>query len=86
MTKDLPWLIGLGVAIIFFAIFEARALWHPDRQNTLSRFVYNAVHNRPVTTYMMGMFTALLMVHLLAHFCPSEGAMTAGLFLWWGVG
>jgi hypothetical protein len=70
MTKDLPWLIGLFVALVFFAVFEARAIWHPDKQNTLSRFVYNTVHDRPVTIYLMGGFTAALIIHLLAHWCP----------------
>jgi hypothetical protein len=72
MTKDLPWLIGLAVAAVFFAIFEARAIWHPDKQNTLSRFVYNMVHDKPMTIYLIGMFTGVLVVHLFAHFCPAS--------------
>jgi hypothetical protein len=71
MTKDLPWLIGLTVAVLFFAIFEARAIWHPDRQNTLSRFIYNKFHDRPITVYFTGMLTAVLVVHLFAHLCPA---------------
>ena len=71
MTKDLPWIIGLGIMIIFFAIFEARAIWHSDRQDTLSTFIYKTVHDKPVTLYLLGMFTGILIVHLFAHFCPS---------------
>jgi len=69
VTKDLPWLIGIFGAVVFFAIFEARAIWHPDRQNTLSRFIYNIFHGRTITVYFAGLFTALLIVHLFAYWC-----------------
>jgi hypothetical protein len=71
MNMDLPWLVFLAVAVMFFAIFETRAIWEPDRQDTLSHFVYKVVHDRPVTIYLIGMFTGVLVVHLFAHFCPA---------------
>lgn len=34
-----PWIIGILLAIVFFAVFEGIALSHPDRINTLSTFI-----------------------------------------------
>lgn len=68
---DLPWLIGLVIIIAFFAVFEVRAVRNPDKQHTLSRFIYNTVHDRPVTIYLLGMLTGILIVHLFAHWCPT---------------
>ena len=71
MSMDLPWLIGLAVAAVFFAVFETRAILEPGRQDTLSHFVYKTVHDRPMTIYLIGMFTGVLVVHLFAHWCPA---------------
>lgn len=65
-----PWIIGVIVAIIFFGYFEARALRHPERQNTLSRTIYLLGSNWPLSIFIMGMFTGGLAVHFFWHWCP----------------
>lgn len=71
---DWPWLlIALPICLAVFIVFEARALLHRDRQNTLSRFCYNTGRRWPISLYLAGMFTGILVVHLFAHFCPPGG-------------
>jgi hypothetical protein len=71
-----PWIIGTLGAIAFFAYFEWRAFAHPDRQNTLSRAVYNIGANWPLSIFIMGMFCGGLSVHFFWHWCP--GAQSIG--------
>ena len=68
---NVPWIIGITIAIIFFAWFEARAIRHPDRQNTLSRFIYTIGSKWPLSIWIMGVFAGGLAVHLLWHWCPA---------------
>jgi hypothetical protein len=75
-----PWIIGILVAIVFFAIFEARAFRFPDQQNTLSRFIYNLGSNWPLSIYLMGNFTGGLAVHFFWHWCPA-GSISTGWLL-----
>ena len=68
---DEPWLlIALPICLVVFFFFEGRALLHPDRENTLSRFIYNTGKQWPLSLYFAGMFTGILIVHLFAHWCP----------------
>jgi hypothetical protein len=71
LDEDIPWLIGGFVALVFFVVFEVRALRHSDRQNTLSRFIYSIAKRWPISLYFAGLFTGLLIVHLFQHWCPS---------------
>lgn len=73
---DLPWLMGLLCAIAFFAYFEARAFKHGDRQNTLSRTIYNVGKNWPLSIWLMGVFAGGLAVHLFWQWCPDLGLGT----------
>lgn len=73
-----PWILGTLGAILFFAYFEARAFKHPERQNTLSRYIYNIGSNWPLSIWLMGMFAGGLAVHFFWHFCP-PGSITTGL-------
>ena len=65
-----PWIIGTLVAIVFFAVFEYRALAHPDRENTLSRFIYTIGSAFPLSIWIMGAFCGGLAVHFFWHWCP----------------
>jgi hypothetical protein len=72
VSRDLPWLlIALPIAIALFAIFEGRALLHPDRYNTLSRSCYDVGRRWPITIWLAGVATGILVVHLFAHWCPT---------------
>jgi hypothetical protein len=68
-----PWVFGILAAIIFFAVFEVRAFRHPDRQNTLSRFVFTIGQKFPLSIFMMGLFVGGLAVHFFWHWCPDVG-------------
>lgn len=69
-----PWITGLLLAIIFFAVFEAMAFRHPDRVNTLSHAVYTLGKTWPLSIWLMGMFAGGLAVHFFWHWCPDAGA------------
>lgn len=72
-----PWIIGLLAAILFFAYFEAYAFKHPDRQNTLSRSIYNLGSTWPLSIWIMGMFCGALATHFFWHYCP-PGSISGG--------
>lgn len=71
------WIIGLLVAIVFFAVFEFMAFRHPERYNTLSRCIYTIGSEWPLSIFIMGMFCGGLAVHFFWHWCP-EGALSVG--------
>lgn len=75
-----PWWIGSAMAIFFFAYFEARAFRHPERQNTLSRWIYQIGQTWPLSIFLMGGFTFGLAVHFFWHWCP-DMAQSVGM-LW----
>lgn len=68
-----PWIIGTLAAILFFAIFEARAFRHPERQNTLSRSIWLLGERWPLSIFLMGMFAGGLAAHFFWHWCPDAG-------------
>jgi hypothetical protein len=74
---DLPWIIGLFAAIVFFAVFETYALRHPDRQNTLSMAIYTLGSKWPLSIFIMGMFCGALATHFFWHYCP-PGSVSTG--------
>lgn len=75
---NLPWIIGILLAIAFFAFFEWRAFMHPLRQNTLSRFIYNIGSEWPLSIWLMGVFCGSLATHLFWHWCPATTALGGG--------
>lgn len=75
---DTPWIIGTIAAILFFIIFEARAFRHPDRQNTLSRAIYNVGASWPLSIWIMGVLAGSLATHFFWHFCP-VGSISTGM-------
>lgn len=78
---DSPWLVGTALAIAFFAWFEVRAFRHPERQNTLSRWIYNLGQNWPLSIWLMGMLAGGLAVHFFWHWCPPGSVSTGWLRL-----
>jgi hypothetical protein len=74
---DLPWDIGLFVAIVFFAYFEARAFRHPEQQNTLSHWIYTIGSKWPLSIWLMGMLAGSLATHFFWRWCPA-GSISAG--------
>lgn len=64
------WVICTLVAILVFAIGESYAFRHPERQNTLSRAIYNLGKNWPFAIFLMGMFAGGMAVHLFWNWCP----------------
>lgn len=74
---NLPWVIGVIIAIIFFAVFETYALRHPDRLNTLSMAIYKLGASWPLSIWICGVFAGGLAVHFFWHFCPA-GSISGG--------
>ncbi len=70
---NLPWNLAAIAAIGFFAYFEARAFRHPDRQNTLSRWIFNLGQTWPLSIFLMGFMCGGLAVHFFWHWCPDVG-------------
>ena len=64
------WVICTLGAILAFAIGETYAFRHPERQNTLSRAIYNLGKNWPLAIFLMGMFAGGMAVHLFWSWCP----------------
>jgi hypothetical protein len=67
VTEDLPWIVGGVVALIFFFIFEARAIRHPERYNTLSLFLVDLGQRWPISIFFMGALVGALTVHLFYY-------------------
>jgi hypothetical protein len=63
MRKNLPWIVGIFLAICFFAYFESAAFAHPDRYNTLSHFIASIGATWPFSLVLFGMFIGGLSVH-----------------------
>lgn len=74
-----PWIIGSIVAILFFAFFEWRAFKYADRQNTLSRWIYDMGRTWPLSIWLMGMLAGGLAVHFFWHWCPPGSTSTGWL-------
>lgn len=63
MKPNLPWIVGIFAAIVFFAVFEGLAFSHPDRYNTLSHFIATIGSRWPLSIFLMGQLTGGLAVH-----------------------
>jgi hypothetical protein len=66
---DTVWIVGIVVAIIFFAFAETYAFKHPDRHNTLSRFIASAGAKWPLSIWIMGLFAGILAAHFFWPWC-----------------
>jgi hypothetical protein len=63
------WIVLAFLVLVGFALLEAFALDHPNRQWTLSRFMATLGANFPLTLVLWGMFVGGLSVHFFWHFC-----------------
>lgn len=68
------WIVSALCAILVFAIGENYAFRHGDRQNTLSRWIFNMGKTWPLSIYLMGFLSGGLAVHFFWHWCPDVGA------------
>lgn len=57
------WIVWAVVCIVVFAIGEAYAFAHPDRQNSLSRTVATIGAKWPMSIWLMGVGTGILASH-----------------------
>lgn len=76
-----PWIILTLLAIAAFAYFEWRAFRWPQRQNTLSRFVYDVGAKWPLAIWLCGVFAGGLAVHFFWHWCPAGSFSTGALLV-----
>lgn len=76
-TGDLPWIVGLAVALVYFAIFEVLGFIKPAKYNTLSHAVYTIGAHWTLAIMLMGMFVGGLGVHFFWHWCPM-GSISGG--------
>lgn len=67
------WVVWLLVIIVSFALIEGYALRHPERQNTLSRFIWGLGQEWPLTLVLFGMLFGGLAVHFFWNWCPAVG-------------
>jgi hypothetical protein len=65
------WIVGILVAIVFFAVAEGYAFRYHDRQNTLSRFIWTIGQNWPLSIWLMGLFAGCLASHFFWHWDPA---------------
>jgi hypothetical protein len=77
LQGDLPWVIGLLIAIIYFAIFEYLGFVKPGKFNTLSHAVYTVGAHWTLAIFFMGSFVGGLGVHFFWHWCPA-GSISGG--------
>jgi len=68
---NLPWILGLLACAIYFSYFEWRAFKHPERNNTLSRFVWGVGQKWPLSLVLYGMLVGGLAVHFFWNWCPA---------------
>jgi hypothetical protein len=73
-----PWIIFLLAIIIGFTILESYAFKHPDRENTLSRFVWSVGQKWPLSLVLWGMLIGGLSVHFFWNWCPALMPLGAG--------
>ncbi len=71
--SNLPWIIGILLAVAYFAYFEWRAFAYPEKQVTLSRFVWSIGRAWPLSIFLFGMLCGGLAVHFFWNWCPDIG-------------
>ncbi len=71
------WIIGFIFSIAFFYVVEGFAFRHPERQNTLSRAIYDLGSKFPLAIWIMGVAAGSLATHFFWHWCP-PGSISIG--------
>ncbi len=74
---DLPWIVGLVLAIAYFAVFEVLGFVRPGKFNTLSHAVYTVGAHWAFAIFLMGGFCFGLATHFFWHYCP-PGSINSG--------
>lgn len=69
--RDWIWTLWLIAIVVSFAIFEVRAFKFPERQDTLSRFIWNIGQKWPLSLVLFGMLFGGLAVHFYWNWCPA---------------
>lgn len=65
------WIIWLLVIVVSFTVLEAYAFKHPERENTLSRFVWTVGQKWPLSLVLWGMLIGGLSVHFYWNWNPA---------------
>lgn len=63
MKRYRPWLVGLVLAVAYFAVFETLAFTSPDTHASLSNAVATIGHNWPLSIWFCGYFAGMLSAH-----------------------
>lgn len=63
MKRVWPWLLGVVLAVAYFAYFETMAFVHPEQYDTLSHVVSTMGAHWPLSIYICGCFSGGLSVH-----------------------
>lgn len=64
------WLFWWGLVIASFAIGERYGFKHPERQNTLSRFMVDLGREWPMSIALLGALFGALLTHFYWPYCP----------------
>ena len=65
------WIIWIAAILISFAVLERYAFDHPNRANTLSRFIWEIGQRWPLSLVIYGMVFGGLAVHFYWNWCPA---------------
>lgn len=64
------WIIWILAILVSFTVLEARAFKHPEKQNTLSRFIWSMGQKFPLSLVVWGMLIGGLSVHFYWNWNP----------------
>jgi hypothetical protein len=70
MSEVWIWLMGLVMAITFFAMVETYAIRYPTNQWTLSHCIAWLGVNFPLSIWICGVFAGAMAVHFFWPYCP----------------
>lgn len=65
------WIVWLLAIVVTFTLAEGYAFRHPQRQNTLSRFVWTVGQKWPLSLVLWGLLVGALSVHFYWNWCPA---------------
>jgi hypothetical protein len=66
-----PWIIWLLAIAVSFAVLERYAFDHPNRENTLSRFIWQVGQAWPLSLVLFGLIAGSLATHFYWNWCPA---------------
>ena len=78
ISGDLPWIIGVIAAVLYFTVFEILGFIYPGHYNTLSHAVYTLGTHWTLAIFLMGGFCFGLATHFFWHWCPA-GSLSTGM-------